>query len=79
MKKSGKRTIDAKETSEKSWVNHCKEVADKTLYPLGNSWYQGANIPGKKKIFMPYIGGVQKYKNICDEIVRQGYPGFHLS
>ncbi len=79
MRKSGKRTINAKETSEKSWVNHCKEVADKTLYPLGNSWYQGANIPGKKKVFMPYIGGVQKYKNICDEIVRQGYPGFHLS
>jgi cyclohexanone monooxygenase len=58
-------------------VQHNNEVADRTLYPLANSWYMGANIPGKPRIFMPY-GGVPAYKKKCDEVAANGYQGFRL-
>jgi hypothetical protein len=54
--------------AEDAWVQHNNEVADRTLYPLANSWYMGANIPGKPRIFMPYAGGVPAYKKKCDEV-----------
>ena len=54
---------------------HVNEVADETLYPRANSWYMGANIPGKPRVFMPYIGGVGAYREICDEIAADGYGG----
>ena len=50
-----------------------------TLYPQANSWYMGANIPGKPQIFMPYIGGVGVYRQICNEVAAKGYEGFALS
>jgi len=53
-------------------------VADRTLYPLANSWYVGANIPGKPRVFMPYVGGVSAYKKKCDEIAANGYEGFRF-
>ena len=56
-----------------------REVADSTLYPLANSWYMGANIPGKPRIFMPYVGGVHMYKQKCDEVVANDYRGFAIS
>jgi cyclohexanone monooxygenase len=59
-------------------VQHNNEVADRTLYPLANSWYMGANIPGKPRIFMPYVGGVPAYKKKCDEVAANGYQGFRL-
>jgi cyclohexanone monooxygenase len=55
------------------------EVAAATLYPLADSWYMGANVPGKPRIFMPYVGGVHNYKKKCDEVARNGYQGFMLS
>ena len=55
---------------------HNNEVADRTLYPLANSWYVGANIHGKPRVFMPYVGGVTAYKKKCDEIAVNGYEGF---
>ena len=54
------------------------EVADRTLYPLANSWYVGANIPGKPRVFMPYVGGVSAYKKKCDEVAAKGYEGFRF-
>ena len=54
------------------------EVADMTLYPLAPSWYMGANIPGKPRVFMPYIGGVGAYREKCDEVAAKGYEGFAL-
>jgi len=60
-------------------VNHVNAVADSTLYPLANSWYVGANIPGKPRVFMPYVGGFDRYKKRCDEVAAGGYPGFTLS
>ena len=70
--------IEADRAAEDNWVEHVNEVAFKTLYPSANSWYMGANIPGKPRVFMPYIGGVGKYRETCDEIAAGGYTGFHL-
>ena len=67
---------DAKRQDQ--WVEHVNQVADATLYPLANSWYVGANIPGKPRVFMPYVAGLDKYRKICDEIAAKGYEGFVL-
>lgn len=64
---------------EDAWVEHVNEVANATLYPTGNSWYLGANVPGKPRVFMPYIGGVGRYRQICAEVATDGYRGFQLS
>jgi cyclohexanone monooxygenase len=79
MKVTGARRIDATEQSQEEWVQHVKEVADTTLYPLANSWYMGVNIPGKPQVFMPYVGGVQAYTKKCQEVVAKGYEGFVLT
>ena len=60
-------------------MHHVNQVADSTLYPLANSWYMGANIPGKPRVFMPYVGGFDRYKRRCDEVAAKGYEGFTLS
>jgi cyclohexanone monooxygenase len=60
-------------------VAHVNDVANATLYPLANSWYTGANIPGKPRIFMPYVGGVGAYRKQCDDIAARNYAGFTLT
>ena len=65
--------------AEDAWVEHGNEVAHKTLYPLANSWYVGANIPGKKRVFMPYVGGFGPYDQLCQEVAATGYEGFVFS
>ena len=72
-------TMEAKQDAEDEWVAHVNEVAHGTLYPQANSWYMGANIPGKPQIFMPYIGGVGAYRQICDEVASKGYQGFAMT
>ena len=69
-------SIDADVAAEDEWVDHVSTVAAFTLYPEGNSWYMGANVPGKPRVFMPYIGGVGPYRQICDDVVADGYRGF---
>jgi cation diffusion facilitator CzcD-associated flavoprotein CzcO len=71
-------TIEATAIAENEWVAHVNEVADTTLFPRANSWYVGANIPGKPRVFMPYIGGFPVYRQKCDEIAARGYEGFKL-
>ncbi|KIZ41331.1 flavin-containing monooxygenase, partial [Rhodopseudomonas palustris] len=71
-------SIEANREAEDRWVAHVNEVAQGTLYPQANSWYMGANIPGKPQIFMPYIGGVGVYRQICDDVAAKGYEGFVL-
>jgi cyclohexanone monooxygenase len=66
-------------SAQDAWVDHVNEVAHTTLYPSAASWYMGANIPGKPRVFMPYIGGVGAYRQKCDEIAAKGYDGFRLS
>ena len=72
------RTIEATEAAEEEWVRHVSEIGHMTLYPKANSWYMGANIPGKPRIFMPYIGGVGVYRQKCDEVSAEGYRGFAI-
>ena len=70
--------IEATVDAENAWVEHVREVGDTTLFPLANSWYMGSNIPGKPRVFMPYIGGVGPYRQKCDEVAANGYEGFAL-
>jgi cyclohexanone monooxygenase len=71
--------MEAKQDAEDNWVAHVNEVAHTTLYPQANSWYMGANIPGKPQIFMPYIGGVGTYRQICNDVAAKGYEGFAMT
>ena len=71
--------MEAEQRAEEEWVAHVNEVANATLYPQANSWYMGANIPGKPRIFMPYIGGVGTYRQICNEVAAKGYQGFAMT
>ena len=61
------------------WVEECNSKAAATLFPSANSWYMGANIPGKPRVFMPYIGGFANYGNICAEVAAAGYKGFEIA
>lgn len=79
MRENGQTRIEAQKDAENYWVEHNNEVADSTLYPLANSWYVGANIPGKPRVFMPYVGGVTSYKEKCDDVAAAGYEGFEIS
>lgn len=64
---------------ENSWVEHGNDLASKTLRYECTSWYLGANVPGKPRVFMPYVGGFPLYKKKCDQVVREGYKGFNLT
>ena len=71
-------SIEAELAAEDDWVAQGNAIADATLFPQCNSWYLGANIPGKPRIFMPFIGGLPAYAQICDEVAAKGYSGFVL-
>jgi cyclohexanone monooxygenase len=79
MRRHNLDVIEASREAEDRWVAHVNEVAYKTLYPQANSWYMGANIPGKPRIFMPYIGGVGVYRQICNDVAARGYEGFAMT
>ena len=74
----GYQQVDADTEAEEQWVAHVNQVADSTLYPLANSWYLGANIPGKPRVFMPYVAGLDKYRAICDDVAANAYRGLTL-
>jgi cyclohexanone monooxygenase len=78
LRARGQGTIEATVEAENAWVDHVNEVGHMTLYPRANSWYMGANVPGKPRIFMPYVGGVGTYRRRCDEVAARGYEGFTL-
>jgi cyclohexanone monooxygenase len=77
LRAHGHDVIEATAEAEAAWVAHVAELGDQTLFPLANSWYVGANVPGKPRVFMPYLG-VGAYKQKCDEVVADGYAGFAL-
>jgi acetyl esterase/lipase len=79
MRDNGFDTIEPTETAEAGWVQHVNDCADITLFPTANSWYMGANVPGKPRVFLPYIGGVDKYRQTCDEVVERDLLGFRLA
>jgi len=78
MREKGVSRIGATPQAEADWVAHVNEIAAGTLFPTANSWYLGANIPGKPRVFMPYIG-FPPYVAKCNEVVANGYAGFTLS
>jgi len=78
MRAQGLETMEPTLAAEDDWVEHVNVVAHKTLFPQAASWYMGANITGKPRIFMPYVGGAGVYREICDEVVAEGYKGFQF-
>ena len=78
LEANGKQTIEPRLDAEDAWVDHCRELGEATLHPQDDTWYLGANIPGKPRVFMPYIGGCQTYRAKCEEIVAAGYEGFAI-
>jgi cation diffusion facilitator CzcD-associated flavoprotein CzcO len=78
MDEHGLVQIEADATAEKDWVAHVNELAERTMFMLADSWYLGANIPGKPRVFMPYPGGIGNYRKKCDEVAEAGYEGFQL-
>jgi cyclohexanone monooxygenase len=78
LREHGHATIEPTAKAQEAWVRHVGDVGHMTLYPRAPSWYMGANIPGKPRIFMPYIGGVGVYRQKCDEVAAKGYEGFAL-
>ena len=76
MQAGGQQVVEAGAAAEDDWVAHVDEVARKTLFAGADSWYTGANVPGKARVFMPYIGGLGTYTAICDRVAAEGYRGF---
>ena len=72
-------TIEPTQTAEDGWVQHANDCASLTLHPMANSWYIGANVPGKPRVFLPYIGGVDGYRLACEDVVNDEYLGFVLT
>jgi cyclohexanone monooxygenase len=79
LRKNNLQRIDPELGAQDAWVSHVNELADRTLLPKGESWYVGANVPGKPRVFMPYMGGVGVYRQKCSEVAENGYAGFKLS
>ncbi|GIE49000.1 cyclohexanone monooxygenase [Amorphoplanes nipponensis] len=79
LREQGLRTAEVTAQAQDEWVAHVNEIARHTLYPKANSWYMGANVPGKTRVFMPYAGGVGAYRKKCDEVAARGYEGFALT
>jgi cation diffusion facilitator CzcD-associated flavoprotein CzcO len=78
MEEHGVDALEAREDSQDAWVQHVNQVANGTLFPACDSWYLGANVPGKPRVFMPYVGGFPAYSATCAEVAAKGYPGFIL-
>ena len=80
LRDSGLQRIEARADAVDKWVAEVNEMAHKTVLPLAkHSWYLGANIPGKPRVFMPYAGGMVRYRQICADVAARGYEGFMLS
>ncbi len=78
MQQQHLEVAEAKADAENQWVAHVNEVADKTLFPTTASWYTGANVPGKPRVFLPYVGGLGNYTVICDQVAADGYRGIEM-
>jgi len=76
MRARGTETIEPTRQAEDAWVAHNQELAEATLFPTADTWYMGANIPGKPRVFLPHLGFVGPYRQKCDEVAANGYEGF---
>jgi len=78
MQANGQASVEATAAAQEDWVAHVNEVAHRTLYPQANSWYMGANIPGKKRQLINFPS-MSAYAAICDQVARDAYRGFTAS
>jgi cyclohexanone monooxygenase len=78
MMAAHKTEIEATENAENNWVKRVNDIASGTIFPSCNSWYLGANIPGKPRMFMPYVG-FPSYAQVCASVAADGYSGFRLA
>ncbi|MBR0649875.1 NAD(P)/FAD-dependent oxidoreductase [Roseomonas terrae] len=79
LRANGVRTIEPAPDAVDRWVAHVNDAANATLMPqAGHSWYLGANVPGKPRVFMPYAGGMARYRATCADVAARGYDGFVL-
>jgi cyclohexanone monooxygenase len=78
LRAGGHTSIEASQDAQSEWVTHTNDVAARTLYMKASSWYIGANIEGKPNVFMPYVGGFDRYRHICEDIAGSSYKGFVL-
>jgi cation diffusion facilitator CzcD-associated flavoprotein CzcO len=76
LRRSDRTVIEPTPEAEETWTDHVAEVSGFGLFNRADSWYLGANIPGKKRVFMPYVGGLANYRARCEEVAEQGYEGF---
>ncbi len=80
LRRSSIRSIEPDPQAVQQWVEKVNDAANATLLPqAGHSWYLGTNVPGKPRVFMPYAGGMARYRGICAEVAGRGYEGFHLT
>ena len=78
LRAHGLEVAEVTEEAEQKWVAHVNERAQETLYPSAPSYYNGDEVPGKPRVFMPYVGGVRAYRRILEQVVADGYEGFEL-
>lgn len=78
MNAHGKTSIEPSDAAERDWAEHTAHLAGMTLFPQADSWYMGANVPGKPRMFLAYVGGVGAYRMICDQIAATDYHGFEV-
>jgi cation diffusion facilitator CzcD-associated flavoprotein CzcO len=79
LRQRGLTRSEARDGAVRDWMDHVEKVASATLFPTANSWYLGANIPGKPRRFLPYIGGGGAFRRMCDEVAGDNYRGFDLA
>lgn len=79
LRDAGFTAIEPTATAQAGWGRHMADCSMLTLHRLANTWYTGANVPGKVQGLMPYTGGVGPYRSICDEVVSRGMLGFRLT
>jgi cyclohexanone monooxygenase len=79
MRAHGLERMDTDPDAEAAWAEQVRQVADMTLYPKANSWYMGANVPGKPRMFMAWVGGSDVYRARCAQIAEIGYPGLRFT
>jgi cyclohexanone monooxygenase len=79
LRKQDRAAIEPTLEAEQPWGEHVNEVGNRTLFPLADSWYLGANVPGKPRVILPYLGGFRAYSQKCDEVAAKGYEGFTVT
>jgi cation diffusion facilitator CzcD-associated flavoprotein CzcO len=76
----GVSEVEPRRDAAHAWTDHVAKAAEQTLFPkAASSWYLGANIEGKKRIFMPYTGGFGNYRRHCDDVANRNYAGLVLT